>query len=168
MTAIKLSSLIVAASQPMLTNQMIFSNGTVEFESPKVKITPNTTRDDFIASALFAISRPLNQNAPWSRYSFEPITANGECLAGDICFCSAAIYSVGLCSIRPEFGASWNDASIEKERARHSFHTQLLQGLFQRPPDRGAEYGFSFPWGGVWALIDPKSGGCGILIKYVP
>ena len=158
-------------------HRMIHPDGTVEFESPIVRITPGTTRDDFLASALFAISKPTNQNAPWSRYSFQPVTVRGENFSGDICFCSVAIYSMSLCSIRPEFGTSWNDASVEKEQARHCFHKQLLQRLFQRPPDERIEHGpnerdtddaYSFPWGGVSALTDAKAYGCDIFIKYGP
>ena len=154
---------------------MIHPYGTVEFESPIMRITPSTTRDDFLASALFAVSQPMNQNAPWSRYSFQPIAARGENFAGNICFCSGAIYSMSLCSIRPEFGTSWNNASDEKEQARHCFHKQLLQDLFQRPPDERMAHGsieqymddaYSFPWGSVSALTDAKAYGCDIFIKY--
>jgi len=156
---------------------MIRLDGTVEFESPIVRITPSTTRDDFLASAHFAISKPGNQNAPWSRYSFQPVTARGENFAGDICFCSGAIYSMSLCSIRPEFGTSWNNASAEKEQARHCFHKQLLQRLLQRPPDKRIARGldeqdtddaYGFPWGGVSALTDAKAYGHDIFIKYGP
>ena len=154
---------------------MIHPNGTVEFESPKVSITPGTTRDDFLASPLFGISKPSNQNTPYSRYSFQPVTAGGELFAGDICFCSGGIYSMSLCSIRPEFGSSWSNASSEKEQARHCFHKRLLQDLFGRLPDdhisrgpdeRDADIGFSFPWGGVSACTDIKAYGCDIFIKY--
>jgi hypothetical protein len=156
---------------------MIYSDGAVEFESPKVRIIPSTTRDDFLASALFAISKPMNQNAPWSRYSFGPITVRGENFSGDICFCSGIIYSTSLCARRPEFGSSWNDASVEKEQARHCFHKQLLQRLFQRQRDERIEHGsndldaddvYSFHWGEVSALTDAKAYGCYIFIKYGP
>jgi hypothetical protein len=154
---------------------MIRSDGTVELESPKVSITSHTTRDDFLALPLFTFSKPLNQNTPWSRYSFQPITAGGEHFSGDICFCSGAIYSMSLCSLRPEFGSSWSEASVEKERARHGFHKQLLQDTFRRPPDeyvprgpdkRDEDVGFSFSWGCVLASTDIKAGGCYVLIQY--
>jgi hypothetical protein len=154
---------------------MIHPDGTVEFESPQARITPTTTRADFLASALFDIARPMNQNAPWSRFSFRPITAQGERFSGDICFCSGAIYSMTLCCSRPEFGTSWNDASPDKEQARHCLHKQLLQGLFQRPPDERIPHGpnerdtdvtYYFPWGSVSALTDARAGGCSILIKF--
>jgi hypothetical protein len=154
---------------------MIQSDGTVEFESPKVTISAHSTRNDFLKSSLFALSKPLNQNAPWSRYSFQPVIAGGEHFAGDICFCSGPIYSISLCSVRPEFGSSWSDFSVEKERARHCFHKRLLRDIFKRPADehtsrgpdeRDADVGFSFPWGNVSAATDIKGGGCYVLIKY--
>jgi len=154
---------------------MIQSNGIVEFELPKVSITPRTTRDDFLRSPFFVLSKPLNQNAPWSRYCFQPVTAGGERFAGDICFCSGVIYSIGLCSIRPEFGSSWSDVSPEKEQAQHCFHKRLLRDIFRRPPDeriargrdeRDADIGFSFSWGSVSAVTDIKAGGCFIFIRY--
>jgi hypothetical protein len=154
---------------------MIQSDGTVEFESPRVSITPHTTRDNFLASPLFAISKPLNQNTPWSRYSFQPVTVGGEHFAGDICFCSGAIYSMSLSSVRPEFGSSWGDTSVEKEQARHCFHKQWLQDAFGRLPDehvsrgpdkRDEDIGFDFPWGSVSASTDIKAGGCYVFIKY--
>jgi hypothetical protein len=154
---------------------MIRIDGTIEFESPKASIMPNTTRDDFLASPLFVISKPLNQNHLWSRYSFKPITAQGERFGGDICFCSGAIYSLDLCVIRPEFGTSWNDFSPEKEQMRHCFHKELLQRIFQREPDERVAHGpdhrdmdeaYVFPWGTVSACTDVRTGGCDIFIKY--
>lgn len=47
---------------------MIQSDGTIEFESPKVSSTLRTTRDDFLASPLLALAKPLNQNL----YAAEP------------------------------------------------------------------------------------------------
>jgi hypothetical protein len=154
---------------------MIQSNGTVVFDSPSMSITPGTARDEFLVSPLFHISKPMNQNAPWSRYGFRPVTAGNEQFAGDICFCSGSIYSLNLCSLRPEFGTSWDEASMEKERARHYFHKQLLQNIFGRDPDeliprgldkRDADIAFNFAWGSVSACTDFKSGGRDIYIKY--
>jgi hypothetical protein len=154
---------------------MIQPNGTVVFDLPNVSITPRTMRDEFQASPLFQISKPLNQNAPWSRYGFRPVTAGNEQFAGDICFCSGSIYSLNLSSLRPEFGTSWDDASIEEERARHYFHKKLLQDVFRRSPDkliprgsdkRDTDIEFNFVWGNVSACTDFKSGGCDIFIKY--
>ena len=81
---------------------MIFVDGTIGFDTPKVIITPTMTRDEFLASALFVISKPMNQNAPWSRYSFQSVTVHGEHFSGDVCFCSGIIYSMSLSVIRPE------------------------------------------------------------------
>lgn len=128
-------------------------------------ITARTTRDEFLSSPLFAISKPMNQNAPWSRYSFQPVRGSGENFAGDICFCSGAIYSMSLCAIGPKFGSSWSDASVKKEQARHCFHKQLLQGIFGRPPnehiprgpdERDADIGYVFPWGEVSACTTSR------------
>ena len=154
---------------------MIYPDGTIKLEMPDVSITPRTTRDIFLSSHLFAISKPLNQNVPWSRYSFRPVTADGEHFAGDICFCEGVLYSLILCSIRPEFGSSWNDYSVDKERAKHCFHKELLKRILGRPPDehitrvadeRDADAGYTLPWGEVWASTDMKSAVCDIFIKY--
>src|SRR5580658_9812129 len=95
-------------------------DGTVNFTSPMIDIGRHTERDAFLTSPLFAISKPLNQNAPWSRYSFGPVTSDGELFAGDICFYSGVVNTISLGSVRPEFGITWNDFSLEKERGRHS------------------------------------------------
>jgi len=154
---------------------MIHSDGTIEIESPRVIITPKTMREDFLVSPLFLISQPLNQNAPWSRYSFKPITANDEQLAGDICFCSGVVYSLSFCSMRLESGMSWNEYSAEREQARHCFHKKLLKTLFVRPPDKRIQSGvddrntsdqYNFPWGLVCAEQDIKGGASYIFIKY--
>ena len=161
--------------RPHHTHRMIHPDGIIEFELPRVRISPRTTRDEFLASPLFAIAEPLNQNAPWSRYSFQPVTVRAELFAGDICFCSGLIDTASLCSTRPEFGSSWSDASLEQERARHCFHKQLLQDWFERLPDehipwgsdeRDADVGYKFQWGSVYAATDCKTQTRGILIKY--
>jgi hypothetical protein len=72
---------------------MILTDGIIEIESPRVIITPKTTREDFLASPLFSISEPRNQNTPWSRYAFKSITVGSEQFAADICFCWGHIYS---------------------------------------------------------------------------
>jgi len=154
---------------------MIYPDGAIKIGIPNVTITQRMTRDDFLASPLFAVSKPMNQNAPWSRYSFRPVTADGEHFAGDVCFYDGVLYSLSLCSIRPEFGSSWNDYSVEKERAAHCFHKELLKRIFGRPPDkhiprgadeRDADAGYILPWGEVWASTDIKSAICDILVKY--
>jgi hypothetical protein len=154
---------------------MIHPDGTVEIESPRMSITRGTTREDFVASSLFAISRPLNQNAPWSRYSFQPVEAGGENFECDICFCAGTIYSLIVSSLRPEFGDSWSNSSVEQEQAKHCFHKQLLQSILRRSPDehiprgldeRDADIGYDFPWGKVSATTDTKAGGCFIFINY--
>lgn len=154
---------------------MINSDGTIEFESPKARISPHTTLDVFWNSPLFNLSKPLNQNDPWFRYSFQSVMVGGEHFAGDICFCSGLIYSIDLCVIRPEFGNSWGDASVEKEQERHRFHKQLLQRIFMRSPDHiipcelnqwDAAAEFNFPWGSVSAYTDIKAYSCSIAIKY--
>jgi hypothetical protein len=154
---------------------VIDTDGMVSFESPMINIGRRTTRDVFIASPLFALAKPLNQNSPWSRYSFEPVMAGSELFAGDICFYSDLICSMSLWSARPEFGASWDALSAEKERERHCFHKGLLQEIFKRPPDeiishpsdaRDADITYEFPWGSVSACTDIKSCVGGILVKY--
>jgi hypothetical protein len=151
---------------------MIQSDGTVVFAGPKVTITPRTTRGDFLTSPLFDISKPLNQNVPWSRYSFQPVAGAGEQFAADICFCSGAIYDMMLCSIRSEFGSVM---STVNEQAKHCFHKQLLQSIFKRPPDeriqrgedeRDANARYIFPWGAVSAATAMKASGCFIFIEF--
>jgi hypothetical protein len=154
---------------------MIRPDGTVEFDAPKVGISPFTLRDDFLASPLFGVSKPLNQNQPSSRYSFQSIVAGGELFDGDICFCSGSLYSMSLGSIRPEFG-KWGRNSPDQERARHCFHKRLLEEAFGRPPDkriargpdeRDADVEYNFAWGSVSAVTDLRDGDCDIFIKYV-
>jgi hypothetical protein len=153
---------------------MILKDGTIEIESPRVIITPKTTREDFLASPLFSISEPRNQNTPWSRYAFKPITVGSEQFAAYICFCWGHIYSASLCSMRSEFG-TWNINSGIQEAERHYFHKEFLQKIFDRPPDetiragidvRDASAVYNFPWGLVCAEQDIKCGASFILIKY--
>jgi hypothetical protein len=153
---------------------MIHANGTIEIESPHFVITPKTTREDFLASTLFAISEPLNQNTPWSRYAFKSINLGCEQFAGDICFCWGNLASVSLWSMRPDFG-EWNINSASQEAARHYFHKEFLQRIFARPPDEKLRFGnddrdasavYNFSWGLVCAEQDAKCGASGIIIKY--
>lgn len=157
------------------THRMIHPDGTIELALPSMSISPHTTRDEFLASPLFTITKPMNQNTPWSRYSFESVTGGGEQFTGDICFCAGAIYSLSFLALRPEFGSSWDSATAEQERARHCFHKQMLQTFFERLPDeripwgsdeRDADVGYKFSWGEVYASTDIKSRFCGIVIKY--
>jgi hypothetical protein len=156
---------------------MIQADGTVEFDSPRTSISPTTTRDDFLASPLFAISEPLNQNPPWSCYAFKPVAARGELFTCHISFCAGAVDSLSLSAMRPEFGTSWSDVTPEKEQDMHCFHKRMLLELFGRPPDkrisrgpdeRDADFGYDFSWGEVWAITDIKSGDCEIHIRYLP
>lgn len=154
---------------------MFREDGTAVFESPVATLGLDTTRDMFLSSPLFPISKPLNQNAPWSRYAFLPVTALGEQLTGNVCFCHGRIYSLQLCSIRPEFESSPDDYSLEKERALHCFHKRFLQDIFGRLPDdffrselddRDTDVGYTFSWGKVRTSTDIKSDSRYIFIGY--
>ncbi len=148
---------------------MVSEDGTIEFDLPCVKISRHMRREDFLNSSLFAISETQNQNEPWSRYGFKPVTAKREGYAGDICFLADSIYSISLCSTRPEFDTSWGDWTFEKEQARHAFHKKLLESFFCRPPDSTGQNGdamYAFNWGTVSSITDIKTGDTSILIKY--
>ena len=136
-------------------------DGSIGLESPPIVITHDFSREQFLSSPLFPLSSPLNQNSPWSRYSFRPITIAGEVFAADICFKSDRLYSVNLRTARPAFGESWSDWSSEKEIAAKRFHDSLLTSWF------GSTRGdYLFRWGKVYSVIDNKSGSSSIGITY--
>lgn len=137
------------------------NNGNITIDSPSLIITRDLTRDQFLQSALAGISEPLNQNAPWSRYAFKPVTIRGETFAADICFNAGRLYSVDLAVMRPEFGSSWSDWTEEREMARKRFHDSLLE------PILGTDWRqHRFAWGKVYSEFDPRSGGSSIGVIY--
>src|SRR5262249_1178357 len=139
---------------------MIHSDGTIDIEVPRFIISPKTTHKDFLATPAFAISKPLNQNTPWSCHEIGPITAFGERLSCNVRFCSGWLRYVEFVSLRVEFGPT------QQRDAKHCFHKKLLEKIFTHPPDecrgKGNQDAFTnafyhFPWGLVCATRDPKS-----------
>ena len=136
-------------------------DGRITIDAPSMIITSGMTRDQFLGSAVANIATPLNQNTPWSRYAFKPVTIQGERWAADICFNAGRLYSVNLSIMRPEFGSSWSDWSEERELARKRFHDSLLESIL------GGDWREQrFTWGGVYSAYDQKGRGSSIGITY--
>jgi hypothetical protein len=146
---------------------MIHPDGTIDIEVPCFIISSKTTREDFLASPLFAISEPLNQNTPWSCYGFGPVKTGGEGFSCNVRFCSGFLRYVEFVSIRPEF------ESTQQWDAKHCFHKNLLETIFARLPDecRGIDSQdvntfYNFSWGLAGATRDPKSDWPFIVVRY--
>lgn len=134
-------------------------DGSITITAPRATLRAAMTRAEFLSGPLAAIAKPLNQNAPWSRYSCQPVVIGGEKVAANICFKDDRLHSVGLAVIRPEFGLSWDDWSEEREQARREFHDGWLKTMLGAAP-------YSFAWGTVLSSFDSRSGGSDIHIAY--
>jgi hypothetical protein len=136
-------------------------DGSITIDTPHMTITRAMTCEQFLQSPAATIATPLNKNAPWSRYGFQPIVIGGERFYAEACFHTGRLYSVDLSVMRAEFGASWSDWSEDRELARKQLHDSLLASAL------GADWSRQrFTWGGVYSVFDPKSGGSSIGVTY--
>lgn len=136
-------------------------DGSIRIDSPAMTITRDLTPELFLQSAVASIATTLNQNTPWSRYAFKPVTIHGESFAANACFKAGRLYSVHLAVMRPEFGTLWSDSSEEREMARKGFHDALLASVL------GSGWRLQrFAWGKLYSEFDPKGGGSDIGVTY--
>jgi hypothetical protein len=154
---------------------MIRPDGTIEIESPRIIITPQFSRKDFLASPLYPVTRPANQNEPYSRFAFDSISLHpGEFFNGSICFKNGLLFDFHAASLRLEFDAS--RSSSHCDGLRHEHHKKLLLMAFQKQPDERFYWTnskdemrvtYHFPWGEVSALIHYKTDDAMIIANYV-
>jgi hypothetical protein len=137
------------------------ADGSLQFESPPVRVAADFTLEQFQSSALFAIAKPLNQNAPWRRFECKRLGIAGEEIAAAFCFKDGRLHSFGLAVLRPEFGSSWSDWSEEKEQSRLKLHHELLRKWLGPGDGR-----YQFAWGTVESDFDIRSGESSIEVTY--
>jgi hypothetical protein len=146
---------------------MFHIDGTIEIQSPQIIVLPAFSREDFLASSLFPVTEPSNQNHPYSRYFFKSISAEQEeHFQGSICFAWGRLYDFDVSSLRKEFE--------KDEGGKHLFHKKILEAAFKRVPDErsswpnGEEIGvtYNFHWGNVSARIDIKTWDALIYSRY--
>ena len=99
-------------------------------------------------------ARDMRNGYVWYRLPSAEIV--GHQIAMSLCFYRGALESISIADEDLRYGASWDDWSEEKERARADATKRWFAAL-------GYEVG-SYPWGEVWTGFDAKSasGGGGV------
>ena len=92
----------------------------------------------------------------WKAYRFLVESEDG-CFGVLLLFHDGTLHECHLGSATE--GESWGDFSVENERERKICHDRLLARWLGAPP-------FTYPWGEVVSILDPKDSTALIIIRY--
>lgn len=125
---------------------------------------PQHTRSDFLATPRGRAAGDLIVNEPWHSWRLvERIGGLEFSLA--VFFEGERLRMLMLVLRDSRYGASSDDWSEEKEKARDAAHQRWL--AVQLPGSRADAGGQrKLPWGTVWAGYDPRSDGSSIMVRY--
>ncbi len=157
-------------------------NGTICLPNGIV-IGAGLTQDAFRDAPNFANAKSQDCGTPpWIHYHISGGSIDGRELAVSLCFYDQTLVSVDLSVDLYRPGPrSWTTYDLATEAATKDFHDCLLESIFGEAAN-GASFhagrvskdkailnrpvSWSFPWGKVWSLHDPKGGGTSITVSY--
>ena len=134
------------------TGSLVLDDGTV--------VGPGVTRSAFLASSLADGASELIVNEPHASWSVARAITGRPFRLG-LFFEAARLTMVVGALDESEFGREWSDWSREGELARKAAHEAWLA-----PADPAIGDGRDYPWGFVASVLDEKSGGAEIVIRY--
>lgn len=148
--------------------------GRIAVTEPAVEIAAELALEAMLAGPLGPRTERTHRNPPWSVHGFRSIRIGAERFSGSLCFREGVLQFVTLATNRPEFGTSWNDFSVEKEKARHRFHTTWLKGLLAglEPTESTGSFQpcevveWTFGWGRISSGWDVKNGLAEVAVVY--
>ena len=135
------------------------------------RIDRGTTRSAFRASPVAQGCRWEDMRTGWTQAVLSTQAAGPRTFTVRVLFECEQLDGYRLCAVDPRYGASWDEWSEEKERARSDAHDALLidllgPGARRQRPD-GSELTYAFPWGDVWSAYDARSGGSEIGVRFL-
>ena len=121
---------------------------------------PGFTRAAFLGSGLAADATTLIVNEPHASWTVARSMAARPFRFG-LYFEGEQLTMVVAALDDPAYGRNWSEWTPERELARKAAHDAWLAAI---DPEIGD--GREFPWGFVASILDEKSGGSEILIRY--
>lgn len=132
--------------------------GKIFLQNSAVPISPELTREQFLASPLAYGSEVGVQNEPWCSYRLFPVSVADTQFYIVLQFHSQKLQQVTLCDAHPRFGTSWDDVTEEKLKTQKDQHDQWLK-IWSLLPERQS-------WGRVTNSIDPHDNSSSIILSY--
>jgi hypothetical protein len=138
---------------------MQMDQATGEIRLPGGVLGPTLTRDAFHASPLADGAEIFVQNEPWCSFKLAQVPVLTTQYIVVVFFHGQRLTMVHLTDADPEFGASWDDWSEEKELRKKARHAAWLREVFDLPVG-------TYAWGDVASEYDVRSGGSSIIVTY--
>lgn len=154
------------------------ATGTIRFDDGAA-VGKETTRDELLASALGPTPEPKNSSSgPWSSVRLTPRAMDGIAFlfGAELSFYEQMLARISLWQIDPRESASWDDWSMDIERARQARNEAWLESVLGPPHESfpvgppGGEYlagkRYGFAWGQIVSGFDPRGASTYLTIIY--
>ncbi len=135
------------------------TTGLIGMPGWQVRVGPETTRSEFMDSALGRASEINVCNEPWCSWRLPAAPWEGKTWRATIFFHGQKLVRVDAAAGAREFGESWDDWSLDKEMLRKAFHEGILARDLGPPPHM-------FKWGSVKSAYDSIGGGSLVIVEY--